>query len=497
MENDVACERELWKSVAMTRWLTRVFPLLACATLGAWSATGLAQDIDPDPRACPPGSVGCHRVDVDFEHRDALFDDVSFDTGWVPAGAPVQVRFGLFLGGSTEVDLGGTVVTSWPPGLEVRVPGRPGTGRLAINYGFEIIARIRFDVSVAGVRYRWEGDIPLPGGVPRDLRLADTLEFDPFVLPGAMPRPVAAWDDTDMVRVFEVDLTDAIIPIPGIGGGFTLEAVAELEGTYRTERIEVGDAIAPIFMENAPTVVRPDPGAAGFGAAKDTTVLPVGILGYEGVIRLLPGLFIEVAGRRFDLTLADIPIPVADLESETRFEPAEVHVPLPDVRVDPSFLGFGEVPVGGAAERLLSVHNDGEAELRVSVREPVAPFSRGAATLVVPPRSSARLIVGYAPEAPGDRAGVLLLDTNDPDAPLVTVRLGGAGLGDAMGDGGYADAGVGDGGAGPFGPSDGGCGCRASGEGHGGAAWLLVPLLGIGLRRASRRRRGSASSPPG
>ena len=113
----------------------------------------------------------------------------------------------------------------------------------------------------------------------RDLRLADTLEFDPFVLPGAMPRPVAAWDDTDMVRVFEVDLTDAIIPIPGIGGGFTLEAVAELEGTYRTERIEVGDAIAPIFMENAPTVVRPDPGAAGFGAAKDTTVLPVGILG--------------------------------------------------------------------------------------------------------------------------------------------------------------------------------------------------------------------------
>lgn len=472
----------------MTKRLTVLLSLLLA------SATARAQDIDPEPGACPAGSVGCHRVDVDFNHRDALFDDVSFDTGWVPAGSPLQVRFALDLGGSTEVDLGGTVVTSWPPGLEMRVPGRPGTGRLALNYGFEIIARIRFDVTVAGVRYTWEGDIPLPGGVPRDLRLADTLEFDPFVLPGADPRPVAAWDDTDMIRVFEVDLTDSIIPIPGIGGGFVLEAVAELEGTYRTERIEIGDAIAPIFMEGAPTVVRPDMGAAGFGAAKDTTVLPIGILGYQGVIRLLPGLFIEIAGRRFDLTLADVPVPIADLESETMFEPAEVHVPLPDVRVAPSVLSFGPVPAGGRAERLLTVENLGEAPLTVAPRAPAAgPFDWSLAPLTIPPRSSQRLAVSFSPESAGARAAVLLLDTNDPDASLVTVRLDGLGEASAESDAGYADAGVGADAGGPFGPTDGGCGCRTGGTSEL-PGWALVPLIGLGLvlRRGSRRRRRSA-----
>ena len=48
---------------------------------------------------CPPDAIGCHAEDVDFRHRSALFDDVMLDTGWVPAGSPLQVRFGLMLGG--------------------------------------------------------------------------------------------------------------------------------------------------------------------------------------------------------------------------------------------------------------------------------------------------------------------------------------------------------------------------------------------------------------
>jgi len=217
----------------------------------------------PSPRAdCPPDHVGCHRADVDFHHRDALFDDVMLDSGWVPAGSPLQVRFAVFLGGSTEVDLGGTAVTSWPPALDVAVPGRPGTGRLAMNYGLEIIARVRFDVTVAGARYTWEGDIPIPGGIPRDLRLADELIFDPFVLPPSEPRPVLIWDDTDVVTVLNVDITDSLIPIPGIGGGFLVDAVGSLEGAYQTDRIEVSDAVGPIEMYNLNVRVA-KPGALG------------------------------------------------------------------------------------------------------------------------------------------------------------------------------------------------------------------------------------------
>lgn len=471
----------------------RLAPSIFVVAVVTWPSFAGAQDAGapdggvPWTPLCPLDHVGCHTEDVDFHHRDALFDDVMLDSGWVPAGSPLQVRFALFLGGSTEVDLGGTAVTSWPPALDVAVPGRPGTGRLAINYGLEIVARIRLDVEVAGVRYTWEGDIPIPGGIPRDLRLADQSIFDPFVLPPSEPRPVTAWDDTDLVTVLDVDLTDAIIPIPGIGGGFLVDAVGSLEGSYQTDRIEVSDAVTDITMEGESVIVRADPGAAELGAFKEYTVLPYGTIGYDGVITLFPRLYVEIAGRRFDLTLAEIPLNVVDLSAETRFEPALVHVPLPDVRVEPTALALGEVPIGASAERLVTVFNDGEAELWVRMEDPAAPFSVSATSLTIPPFSSTRLAVRYSPTLPGDASAVLVLSTNDPDEPRVVLRLSGLGAGEldasAPDAGAFDDAGYG-------GTMAGGCGCRASGASPAGVALALPALLGLLFVRRARRSPG-------
>jgi hypothetical protein len=451
-------------------------------------APGLAraQDIGDPIVGCPIGHVGCHNADVDFRHRDALFDDVMLDSGWVPAGAPVQVRFAVFIGGSTEVEMGGTAVTSWPPALDVAVLGRPSTGRLAINYGVEIVARMRFDVEVAGVRYTWEGNIPVPGGIPTDLRLHDVAVFDPFVLPPSVPRPIVVWDDTDPVTLYDANLA-GVIGIPGVSGGFLVDAVASLEGTYQTARIEVSDALTDIVEEGGSVVVRPDPGAAGFGAAKDYTVLPHGTIGYDGVITLYPTLYLDIAGRRFDLTLVEVPVRVVDLTANTRFEPASVHVPLPDARVEPTSMAFGEVVVGGAAERLLTVHNDGEAALAVTISAPPAPFSVSTSALSIPPRSSARVAVGLAPTEPGDPRAVLLLSTNDPDQPLISVRL--SGLADGEADAGWpsADGGVGDGG-GFAGVADGGCGCRAAGQGAPLSPRTGLALVALALLLAARSR---------
>lgn len=467
-----------------TGWRAAVLAIMGLAALAPRSARaqdgGVPDGGVPWTAECPPDYVGCSTSDVDFHHRDALFDSVMLDSGWVPSGSPLQVRFALFLGGSTEVDLGGTAVTSWPPALDVAVPGRPSTGRLAVDYGLEIIARIRIDVEVAGVRYRWEGDIPIPGGIPRDLRLANQTIFDPFVLPPSDPRPVTAWDDTDVVEVLNVDLTDALIPIPGIGGGFLVDAVGSLEGSYQTDRIEISDALTDITMEGESVVVRADPGATELGAFKDYTVLPHGTIGYDGVITLFPRLYVEIAGRRFDLTLAEVPLNIVDLSAQTEFEPASVHVPLPDVRVEPTSLALGELPLGGSTEQLVTIYNDGEAELWVRMEEPASPFSVSATSLTVPPFSSQRLAVRFAPLAPGDASAVLVMSTNDPDEPLVTLRVGGLGTGDldASVDAGVLDAGYG-------GTVAGGCGCRA-GSGDSRFA-LALPIL-LALLFLRRRR---------
>lgn len=458
-----------------------------CAAIATFSIALLSMPALACAQAiCPPDNVGCEMSDVDFHHRDALFDSVMLDSGWVPAGAPVQVRFALFLGGSTEVDLGGTAVTSWPSSLDVAVPGRPGTGRLAIDYGLEIIARVRIDVEIAGVRYREEVDIPIPGGIPRDLRVAAVSTFDPFVLPPSEPRPIRAWDDTERVRVLEVDVTDALIPIPGIGGGFAFDAVAELEGSYQTDRIAITDALTDITEENASVIVRADPGALELGAAKDYTVLPHGTITYDGVVTVFPTLFVEILGRRFDLTLAEVPLNVVDLSASTDFDPAAVHVPLPDIRLEETVVAFGELMIGGALERIVTVHNDGESELRVGVSDPSAPFAASSASLAIPPRSSERLAVRFEPTAGGAESALLVLDSNDPDEPRVTIRLSGAGLGFEVPDAGVSDAGYGD--AGPGFTTAGGCGCRTAG--HAPSFRWAGGLMAIAALAVLRRRRG-------
>ncbi len=472
------------KVLTRTLWLA----MLLCVARPAAAQDGGVPDGGTPPwmAACPPDAVDCNTSDVDFQYRDALFDAVMLDSGWVPSGAALQVRFAVYLGGSTEIDMGGAAVTSWPPALDVAVPGRPATGLFRIDYGIEIVARIRIDVTVAGVRYNWEGDIPIPGHIPRDLRLFDEVTFDPFALPMADPRPIMVWDDTDPLTILNVGLTDSLIPIPGIRGGFLVDAVGSLTGTYATDRIEISDAVGDITAEGQSVVVRADPGADDLGEAKDYTVLPHGTIGYDGVITLRPQLYVEIAGHRFDLTLAEVPLNVVDLSSQTDFDPASVHVPLPSIRVVPTSLSFGESTLGSTEERLVSIYNDGEAPLRVTAADPAAPFTVVGPTLTIPPRSAQHLSVRFSPGMPGAATGVLLLSTNDPDDPLVSIRMDGTGIGQP--DAGYVqlDAGVPDGGMTGY-DMAGGCGCRTAGRGAPGPG--VPSLLGLAFALVLVRRR--------
>jgi MYXO-CTERM domain-containing protein len=424
---------------------------------------------------CPPDSVGCHLGDVDFTHRDALFDDIMFDTGWVPAGSPLQLHFALYVGGSTQVDMGGTAVTAWPPALDVGVAGRPGTGRIAMNYGIEVIADIRIDVEVGGVRYQWEGPIPL-GDFPRDLRVAAEAMFDPFLLPPSTPRPISVSDMTERVTLYEYDITDSLIPIPGIGGGIRVDAVASLDTAYQTERIEIVDAIEDILTENQRVLVRPAPGLLEFGGSKDLEITPHGSVFYNGVITLYPTLFIELLGQHWDYVIADIPVPLVDLTSETDFNTDTVHVPLPDIDVDPTSLDFGIVVAGETAEELLMVANEGEEPLIVTVAEPAAPFTASQTSFTVPPRSTIRLAVTFHASGSGPVDAMLVLDSNDPDEPSVGVRLHAEVDGAPMT---MADGGLG-GDAGDGYITDGGCGCRAaSGGNQSGILFAFAALAGV------------------
>lgn len=442
-----------------------------------------AQEGDPIT-ACPELRAGCHESEVAFHYREGFFDSFSYDTGWVPSGSPLQVRFAIAGGGETEIDLAGRSLVWWPAPLSVAVPGTAGTGRLSIDYGLEIVAKVRFDITIAGTRYTWEGDIPIPGSIPRDLRLAAMTGFDSMLLPPMLPRPVVIADTTSPIH-FEVDITDSIIPIPGIGGGLAVDITPRLEAAYQTTRIEIGDAMLPITSEGGSTVTVADEGATGFGAAKDVVITPVGELDYDGTVGLGFSLFLSFPGGSRSLPLGSVDVPLVNLDREVEFEPQTVHVPLPDLRIEPRAVEFGEVEVGASATRVLEIRNEGELELHVTpraAREPFALVTSG--PVVVPPRSSRSLELTFSPTEPGPEAAMLFLDSDDPDESIVVVRLSGTGLEPAMLDGGVGDAG------GRTGPStSGGCACRATGAGTGSPAGGLAALALVSIAVVIRRRK--------
>jgi hypothetical protein len=440
---------------------------------------------DPDA----PLPVGCFDQDVDFHHAFAAIPSVSLDSGWVPADSPLQVRFALFIMAETAVDLGGVAVTSWPThpamrALSVAVPGRPDTGRLAMAYGIELVARVRIHVTVAGVTYDWEGDVPIPGGIPRDLRLVGETTFDPFVLPDVTPRPIMVSDVTGSVPIVTASIGAlAGSSIPGIDGGFELSASGMLTTTYQTERIDVERALSPIVLENGWTALPPED-STGFGASEDVVVLPHGTIGYDGVITLRPALYVELAGRRWDLVAFDVPLHVVDLATDTEFAPATVHVPLPDVRVAPGELDLGHVLVGGTAEGTVMVINDGEADLVVTLVDPGHGITAMPTTQTIAPRSSRAMTVRYTPTEPETLSTLVSLTTNDPDRALVAFRVNAVA---ELADGGPRDGGVArDGAMIPGAHSTAGaCACRAGGRsGSGAGVWLLLAILaGVIARR--------------
>ncbi len=435
---------------------------------------GGATSVFGQPATCPPDHVGCFAEDAEWLWEDTLVDTIDFDSGWVPASSPVQLRLTFHLAGATMIAMEGTPTVTWPPPLEVRVPGREGTGLFLIDYGMEVRAWFRFDVEVAGVRYTFENEIDIPV-LPMDLRFYDELSFDPFLLPDAEPARMA--DRTEPIPIVNLDLAD-FVGIPGVSGGLRLDVQGDLGASYRTTALVVQDA-APILEEMGATVARPDPGEAEFGASKDLWIHPEGVLDYEGAVVFSPTLFLDVAGRGFGFPLSEIPFDLVALSREVVFDDVRVHVPLPDIDVATTEVDFGEVPVGASASRLLRIDNRGEAILDVDLAA-VEGFEADRTHLEVPPAASASVELTFTPTEPGRVSAAMWIASNDPDESMVLIRLAGTGLAMPMDDAGWSDAGV-DGGA-ELVDGGGGCGCRTTEGAPAASLWLLV------LWVASRRR---------
>jgi len=94
-----------------------------------------------------------------------------------------------------------------------------------------------------------------------------------------------------------------------------------------------------------------------------------------------------------------------------------------------TLLDFGSFFIGLRKTLTVAIHNRGSEPLKVqSITTDRPEFAVSASSVDVPPRTTAGLSVTLAPTADVSYAGTLTIVSNDPDTPVITVALRGAGL---------------------------------------------------------------------
>lgn len=483
--------------------------LVALALMGSMSVarTALAQDAGSGDggadaavpaRACVAGALGCQVAPIEFVKREGLPVEFDYDTSWIPAGSPVQVRLRAAFVGHTQVRVGGSLAASWPRAMSVAAPPGPAqSASIESDYGIVFRSSVRLHLVIGATTYDWEGNVPF---VPQvDFRSNARGNFDPWGWSRTSVR-----GSTMRQRIADISLTDSIIPIPGISGGLSFSASAALETGYRSTRISFAPAPDAI-TESVERITLPFEG----GAFVELAPRLEGLLDQSVTITVTPSLYVSLLGRRWDIPIVDVPVPINTPARPWLFDPQRVRFELPDIAPLPSVIEFGDVFVGESATRSVTVDNRGGAPLEVQRSTDIdsAPFAWVEPRIAVPVRAMRAVEMRFAPAAEGPFETRVPLVTSDPDTPTVYITARGRGVArpvvldasapdasdaslrdsapDATTDAGRSWVISGDGCA---------CSAPANTRARGSSRWIALSLTALAL--VARRARRVASSSP-
>lgn len=420
-------------------------------------------DADPD---------WCKTAPISFSRKDALPIEWQFDTGWVPANSPLQLHLWAGVYANTFVSLAGALDTSWPEALVLRTPGRVEGGLLSYHYGVDIGAQAKIHITVAGKDYDWTGDVPYIPQVDFQVQgeqVFDAWAFDPGIKLSSKTMPVT------IIQVGVGDIVGG--SIPGIDGGIEVDLAMELDATYKTQRIVMEttdgkpvtggditsqDGESSTKYLNGPNVV--------------LDVHPEGTVDYDGVVHLIPAFWVELLGQKWDIPIADIPIPFPITQTKWVFDKQRVHVPLPDVVVSTDEIDFGDVQVGQKATTAFNLWNAGEAKAKVTfVSSSPDLFPAWDVSADIDSGITFDSAVRFLPTKNGAFEGTLFVASNDPSDAVQIIKLKGKGFG----------------GSETLPPSieqDSGCACRVANENSSRTTSGAIFLLGVGLALSRLRR---------
>lgn len=247
--------------------------------------------------------------------------DVTVDTGWFPAGSPVQLRLFVHAADSIVIEMPGDAFYDFTVEA-VDFVGDVDGGLFSIDIGAQVEACVRFDV--AGLV--WESEI----FGPFDYAITSEATFSPYLLPGDPERPVEIDDATDGVTVASVPIVPDIIVA---SGGLDIDVAADVSASLQAARIDVltmaGNA-AVVDTEAVPAALAADPGDEPL-AADGTLVVE---LRTSPTIIVRPHLTMSIAGQDFEIFGIDVPVDLPPIDDTIALDPEPLSFDRPPAPPD-------------------------------------------------------------------------------------------------------------------------------------------------------------------
>jgi len=210
-----------------------------------------------------------------------------YDTGWRPNGSPIKIRikFGAGADISSKVNGSFNLDTS-----EKKLCIGSGSGYIDMDYGAEFTVKGSIDV--------WIID-PIEFGIPYipqfELRIDKRCNFSSYLL----DTEYACSGKTGRNNILEVDLTNLVLPVPGIGGG--VGADGALSGTVRmsASSIKISDG-NQYTSERQCRSIDVCTGYHETATYNDSCRADVGVI-------LYPTMYVKILIYRWDMPIIDIP----------------------------------------------------------------------------------------------------------------------------------------------------------------------------------------------
>jgi hypothetical protein len=385
-----------------------------------------------------------------------LFSGSSFDTGWVPKGSPLAVRFQIEPTGGADVEMEGDAELWWPEGLNLGFTGVPGSGWLAIVAGLDAVTSVQFDIDI----YSWESEIDRRG-----VDVEGEIQFDPFLLSGSAQESVTAVSD----GISDEIISFAYTVFTGVEVQFTVDMQPVATTTLSGVRFTADDSSLSSEGESA---------IIDYSGLDSEEVLSTFTARWSGGLDMVltPTFSVCILGSCTDLVETDLPLAMAADDFEQDFPSEELSFPLPLLETDAVSYDFGELEVGALANLQVPIGNGGLLDLEGEVGMLGSTyFAVYPEYFLAGPGQEDGVLVTFGPESAGSFSTLLTLVSSDPGNPTYEIELTGTGVeSEGPDDGDQLQT---------ISAEVGGCGCATGANGRPGALAMLLCMVGLGVVR--------------